>query len=452
MGVEVLYGSWYARHWEDWLKDNGQFLNVVLLSRPPIVKKYLKGVQQFTKARLFYYCHDLHFLREERRLQIPGEKAGPRSVKAIRNEELNLMREMDMVLHCSHEEIAIIKQALPGKDVRYVPPYVIDVAQTSHYDPAKRNGLLFVGGFNHLPNVDAVLWFSRQVFPNIRAQCPEIVFHVVGSNPPKAVKDLAGAGIAIHADVDDKFLRGLYQSARLALVPLRYGAGVKGKTVEAMGWGLPVASTSCGLEGLPEEMRKASILCGDDEDGMSSTIVSVYNDPALLIQASAVGREVSQRWFSRAGMRQNWESIINEQLRAGSMQLPQRLRQASPFISPGFIQSGATIGIYPDGWLSPCFVTELDAEFFGTQIEIEGWLPDYASFPIVFTVFVDGRYAETLKVAQPDIFIRRFLYPLRDGQKITLDIIVANSFSPARLGRGTDDRQLAFILRSIALK
>ena len=313
MGVEVLHGSWYAEHWMDWLKDNGKSIDVVLLSRPHVTKRYLKAIQRFTKARILYYCHDLHFLREERRLKIPGERPGSRSVKVIRQEEFNLMRQMDTVLHCSPEEIEIIKQGIPGKDVRYVPPYTIDPFEMP-YDPAKRKGILFVGGFAHPPNVDAVLWFAKEIFPDIRAKYPEIIFHIAGSNPPGMINDLAGPGIEIHADIDDIALRTLYCSVRLAVVPLRYGAGVKGKTVEAMGFGVPVVSAQCGLEGLPEEMGKAAILWGNMNEEIVSTIVSAYNDLTLLIETSAKGLESSHRWFSLAGMRQNWKTIIDEQM------------------------------------------------------------------------------------------------------------------------------------------
>jgi glycosyltransferase involved in cell wall biosynthesis len=77
---------------------------------------------------------------------------------------------------------------------------------------------------------------------------------IVGSNVPKEIQQLAGNGVEIKGFVSDDELKNLYNSSRIAVVPLRYGAGVKGKTVEALFYGIPVVTTSYGTEGLPGDI------------------------------------------------------------------------------------------------------------------------------------------------------------------------------------------------------
>ena len=110
----------------------------------------------------------------------------------------------------------------------------------------------FVAGFNHPPNVDGLLWFVDEVMPLVWQQCPDLCLHVVGSNATTAVTALASERILIHGYLSDAELARRYTSARMVAVPLRFGAGVKGKVLEALQHGLPLVTTPIGAEGLPE--------------------------------------------------------------------------------------------------------------------------------------------------------------------------------------------------------
>ena len=102
--------------------------------------------------------------------------------------------------------------------------------------------MLFVGGFAHPPNADAVLWFAREIFPGIRERIPGIKFYVVGSKVTDEIRALEqdGNGIIIKGFVSEEEHGSLYASCKLVVVPLRYGAGVKGKVVEAIYNGAPL--------------------------------------------------------------------------------------------------------------------------------------------------------------------------------------------------------------------
>ena len=145
-------------------------------------------------------------------------------------------------------------------------------------DFAKREGLLFVGGFAHPPNADAVLWFAKEIFPHIREQLPDIKFYVVGSKVTDEIKALEqpGNGIIIKGFVSEEELANLYAFCKVVVVPLRYGAGVKGKVVEAIYNGAPIITTSTGAEGIPQVEQVLEV--EDDPKTFADKTVALYQD------------------------------------------------------------------------------------------------------------------------------------------------------------------------------
>ncbi len=279
-GVEVLTGGWFADNWPEWIEENAGRLDFVFLSRPHIAPKYLRPVRSLTKARVLYYVHDLHYLREEKLAELGGGAPQAKKAEKTRAEEQRLMNRMDVILSCSSLEAEIIHGLCPEVDVRYVPPYAVDVDLADEFDSERRAGLLFVGGFVHPPNADGVLWFIKDIWPGVREKLPGVVFQIAGSDPPPEIRSLACDDVMVLGYVSEDRLEELYRTTRLAVIPLRYGAGVKGKTVEAMARGVPVACTPWGVEGMPgvEEILDPAQSSGD----LAAGIVSLYQDPARL--------------------------------------------------------------------------------------------------------------------------------------------------------------------------
>ena len=133
----------------------------------------------------------------------------------------------------------------------------------------------------HPPNADAVLWFAREVFPLIREKLP-VNFYIVGSKVTEEIKALEqpGNGIIVKGFVSEEELSELYRTCRLVVVPLRYGAGVKGKVVEAIYNGAPIVTTSVGSEGIPgvEDV----LLVEDQPEAFANTVVKTYSDTGKL--------------------------------------------------------------------------------------------------------------------------------------------------------------------------
>ncbi|QHW31548.1 glycosyltransferase [Paenibacillus rhizovicinus] len=301
MGIEVLYGNWHARNIDQWLEWNGSYIDVTYLNRPHISIKYIDKVRKYTKSKVIYYGHDLHFLREMREYELTGNSALLRSAEEWKTLESELFNKSDISYYPSQVEIDEIKQLFPKVRARAIPAYIYDsTKKMDKVDFGLKKDLLFVGGFGHKPNVDAVLWFTKEVLPTIVEENPEIKLHVVGSNPPDEIKQLQSPSISIAGYVTDEQLAEYYRRCRIVIVPLRYGAGVKGKVVEAMFNGCPIVTTPTGSEGLKEVEGCLIEVNGSVE--FAKRVIEAYDNFGLLERLSSKSIQYVQQYFTKASV------------------------------------------------------------------------------------------------------------------------------------------------------
>lgn len=284
MGIEVLYGPDYQTKIWDWLRENGDEINYIYLNRPHIASKYIDYIKNNTSSRLIYYGHDLHFLRKRREYELTGDLKEKRDSDYWKSVEFSMMYKAAVSYYPSNVEVEAIHKIDPEIPLKAITAYVYEeFLENIPEDFAKREGLLFVGGFAHPPNADAVLWFAREVFPHIRARIPGINFYVVGSKVTDEIQALHSPenGIVIKGFVSEEELAHLYASCRIVVAPLRYGAGVKGKIVEAIYNGAPIVTTSVGAEGIPGV--EAVLEIADDAEGFAQKTADLYQDEERLL-------------------------------------------------------------------------------------------------------------------------------------------------------------------------
>ncbi len=296
LGIEVLYGPRYHGSWKQWLKENAAAIDVAYLHRPHIAPPYIEVLNGCKRRpKTIYFGHDLHYLRLARQYEIEGKEVYRRESAEWKQKELALMRSVDLVYYPSQVEVDQILAEDASIPVKAIPLYICH-PQPLDYRAVARNGLLFVGGFNHHPNRDAVIWFVTEVMPLIRAEMPGIVFNVVGSNTPPEVERLAGADVKIWGYLGDAALGELLQRVRLSVAPLRFGAGIKGKVLEAIEAGLPVVTTQVGAEGIPNPDGAISV--ADTPQAFASRVVELYRSEALAAEKAAAGIAMLQAHFS----------------------------------------------------------------------------------------------------------------------------------------------------------
>jgi glycosyltransferase involved in cell wall biosynthesis len=170
-----------------------------------------------------------------------------------------------------------------------------------------REGLLFVGGFRHPPNVDAAIWLAREVMPILRELLPGVPAYVVGSNMPRTVAALEG--IEAVGFVDD--LEPWLARCRVSISPLRYGAGVKGKVNQAMSRGLPVVATAVSVEGM-HLITGDEVLVADEPRAFAEAVARAYRDEALWTRLSRAGLANVERHFSARVARRELEALLSQ--------------------------------------------------------------------------------------------------------------------------------------------
>ncbi len=304
MGIEILSGAGYEAGIWNWLKEHGKDIAIAYLNRPHIAIKYIDFLRENTDCKIIYYGHDLHFLREGREYMLTKDEERLSSAEYWKAIEMSLFYKADISYYPSFVE----KEAVSAEDekiaVKDIVAYVYDrFRENIPEDFEKREGLLFVGGFAHPPNADAVLWFAREVYPLIRRNMeaegktpPD--FYVAGSRVTDEIKELEqpGSGIVIKGFVSEEELVRLYDTTRMVVVPLRYGAGVKGKIVEALYHGAAVVTTTIGAEGIPEAGEVMAI--ADQPEAFAEVAAAIYGDPEACLAMSRRTQDFIRRHYS----------------------------------------------------------------------------------------------------------------------------------------------------------
>ena len=297
MGIEVLYGNYYYNNWKQWLKENAHYFDYIYLQRPHISIKYIDIVKEYSNAKILYFAHDLHHIREYREYELTGDKEKLKSSEKWKKIEYELFEKADVGHVVGSYEQKIMQQTFPGKPIRNIPLYIYDrMPQEINKDFRTRNNIMYVGGFGHPPNIDAVVWFGTEVFPKVLERYPDMIWYVAGGSVPQQVKDLASDHIKILGFVSDSDLENLYRTSRMAIVPLRVGAGVKGKVVEAAYYQIPLVTTTIGAEGLDAQM--GNMIVDDDSEKLVEGICDLYEDFDKLRKMSDAGEAFIEKYFT----------------------------------------------------------------------------------------------------------------------------------------------------------
>jgi GT2 family glycosyltransferase len=285
-GIEVLHGSVdVASH----LRALAPELALCILSRPSVAHDLMPVVRaNAPDAVVVYDTVDLHFVRHER-----GADVGAAGDSTPAIDELAIVAAADATIAVSDAEAEIVRGLHPDASVFEIP--VVHPVAEHPADFDTRRDLLFVGGFQHDPNVDAVTHFVADVLPRIRERLPEVTLTVVGSHTPQSVIALGSSHVRVLGWVPD--LTELYRGHRVAIAPLRYGAGLKGKVAESLAQGVPTVATPVGAEGFGAEHRR-HMLIGAVPDDFADLVVELYTDPVLWRTLSTEGRQLIDARFS----------------------------------------------------------------------------------------------------------------------------------------------------------
>lgn len=268
--------------------------DIVVFDRFMMEEQFGWRVEKFLPDALrVLNTEDLHSLRDGRHqavkegrefyLQDMYTPMAWREIAAIFRSDLTLMiSEVEMTLLQSQFHV-------PATQLHYVPLMIKSAPATHRPNFDERQHFITIGNFRHAPNWDAVLQLKQHLWPGIRQKLPKAELHIYGAYPPPKATQLHNAkeGFCVKGWVDDA-LQAMSQ-ARVLLAPLRFGAGIKGKLIDAMAVGTPSVTTLIGAEGISEEWPGAIAL---DNKSFIENAVALHQDSACWHQAQERGDAV----------------------------------------------------------------------------------------------------------------------------------------------------------------
>jgi len=287
-GIEVIHGP---HDFEKFLDERKHVYDIAIMARPYISTKYIDSIKsKIPNCKIIYDTIDLHFLRMSREEAIEN-KSQSTETKNMQTLELSLMEKSDLTILTSTAEAEILHKENDSLKFAILPNIHTELKDVKKFET--RNNILFVAGFQHTPNIDAVQHLVNDIWPIIKQKLTKVKLYIVGSNPTDAVKKLASDDIIVTGFVND--LVPYYQQCKLMVAPLRYGAGVKGKITQSLAMGLPVISTPMGIEGMNLNDNR-NCLVAEKPDEFAKKTIQVYSDKKLWEKLSQNGLDVAKEY------------------------------------------------------------------------------------------------------------------------------------------------------------
>ena len=261
---------------------------------------------------------DCHALRDARQRCFNANET--LSAEALNSElalrEIAAIYRCDLTLVISEYEMSLLQQhyGVPASLLSYCPFLLAEEPKQQLPTYAQRKHFIAIGNFRHAPNWHAVLWLKQQIWPLIRQQLPDAELHVYGAYPPPKAT-------ALHNDKQGFLIKGwaenaadVLQQARVCLAPLAFGAGLKGKLLDAMRTGTPTVTTDIGAEGMMLQELGWPGFIVNDASAQAEAAVTLYQQQDLWQHAQQTGFAIVQQKFAMAQHQpriwQQFESVM----------------------------------------------------------------------------------------------------------------------------------------------
>ena len=307
-GIKVFYHP-FVKKIRDYLILHGCEFDAVVLSRCQFARKHVADVRRYApQSRIIFDTVDLHFVREAGEARVTGDPKIERKAQETEQAEYELIDQSDETWVVSSSEQRLLKEKWPDKSIQVVSN-IVDVPG-SNTPFALRRDWLFIGSFQHRPNVDAVLFFAQRILPLVSPRLRDAKFFIIGDNAPAEIVALANEKIVVTGLQRDA--RPFFDSVKLSVAPLRFGAGVKGKINQSMAFGVPVVATSVAVDGT--ELRdREDILVSDDPADFGEALIELYESEELWNRLSENGIRKTRELYSVEAAREKLEFLFSDE-------------------------------------------------------------------------------------------------------------------------------------------
>lgn len=314
LGVVCVYAPFFKslRHY---LEDCKIDFSLVILARVGVAFEAISVIDEIMPdvPRIFYTV-DLHHLRELRAAKISNDAERLIRAKELRKQEYSIMHRANTTIVLSEVEAALLeKSEVNGVEVL---PLIREI-KTDHINGfEERDGVGFIGGYRHEPNVEAVVWLLDRIWPLVQSArktrgLEPIPLYIGGSNmPPKLASKIETVESVINLGFIEN-LNEFFSGLRLTIAPLKSGAGLKGKVAESWSHGVPVIGSNMAFEGLPTRSGLGKLIMqAESPNGIADLVLENYDDSTRWRARSALGREYAAATFGIINIKEKFRKIV----------------------------------------------------------------------------------------------------------------------------------------------
>ncbi|MCA2552837.1 MAG: glycosyltransferase [Microcystis sp. M04BS1] len=308
LGIEVIYGTAQRYNLEEKLIKYLPLIDGVWLCRPELCDKYIDLIRLKTKAPIIYDTIDLHFLRLKRQKDYldPSYQNTSWSWETYQKLELNYANQAEATVVVTEDEKQVLS-SLGVKNVWVIPNIHEEISLSEKVAFDQRSGLVFIGSYNHPPNIDAVKWLCLEIMPLVWASRPDITVNLLGSNLKDEVKELANDQVIVTGYVPE--VEPYFQKSRIFVAPLRFGAGMKGKIGQSLSLGLPTITTKIGAEGMGL-IDHQDVLIADTAEEFAQAVIELYDNMQLWQKLADNSLETIKR-YQPATVQTNLQALLS---------------------------------------------------------------------------------------------------------------------------------------------
>ena len=308
LGIEVIYGTPQRYNLEEKLIKYLPLIDGVWLCRPELCDKYMDLIRLKTKVPIIYDTIDLHFLRLKRQKDYldPSYQNTSWSWETYQKLELNYANQAEATVVVTEDEKQVLS-SLGVKNVWVIPNIHEEIYLSEKVAFDQRSGLVFIGSYNHPPNIDAVKWLCLEIMPLVWVSRPDITVNLLGSNLKDEVKELASDQVIVTGYVPE--VEPYFQKSRIFVAPLRFGAGMKGKIGQSLSLGLPTITTKIGAEGMGL-IDHQDVLIADTAEEFAQAVIELYDNRELWQKLANNSLETIKR-YQPAAVQTNLQALLS---------------------------------------------------------------------------------------------------------------------------------------------
>jgi len=304
MGIEIISNG----HIHSWINDNIGYLDYILLSRPQVAEHFMIKAIKAKGVKVFYYGHDLHHVRMTAE-NAYSNNSNNREIEKMKKLEQSAISFCDIAFYPSDAEKQYINNVFQLNNVEVIAPYLYDSNKMiKHCSFEDSKDILFVGS-SHGPNLDGLLWFIHNIFPIVVKRIPDICLNIVGSSVANEILAIKSPNIKIIGYLSEEKLSNLYSKTRLAIAPLRYGEGIKGKIIDSLYHSTPVVTTAIGIEGIDNSY--GLIKCSDVNEEFAQIIIDLYTNSDEFEKLSPLYSKFIQENYSFSVAEKTFKQFID---------------------------------------------------------------------------------------------------------------------------------------------